>query len=189
MMSVTDSESDYTARPVELTDYGWLCETLEDFPLNGGFSMVQTQNELNAMRRLYRVSRGVAVVVLHDLNPISITTMARKNKADDFAVITIQATHPDYRQQGHGSMTSLMRGYIAFELEQLDYLAYDVEQGNLAGEGLVRQWEGVHDRSPDVNAGRIEPNKTYNRSTFTSADWAAFVLANSIDLTRFTFTP
>ena len=49
--------------------------------------------------------------------------------------------------------------------------------------------EGVHDRSPDVNTGRIEPDKTYNRSTFTSADWSAFVVANSIDLTRFTFTP
>ena len=56
-----------------------------------------------------------------------------------FAVITTQATHPDYRQQGHRWTTSLMRGHVAFELKKPDYLANDIEWGNVAGEGFARQ--------------------------------------------------
>jgi len=185
MKRIIDRDSAYSARPIQLADYLWLAETLEDFPINGGLTMVSAQNELNIMRRLYRDSRGVGLVTEFDEQPVGITVMSRPYKADDYATITIQATHPDYRRQGHGRNCALLRGFLAFNLESLTHLVYDVENGNTGAESLGTEFHEVSSPGIEYKPGSHMPDSLYKRRVFSAQNWVDFVEAKSIDLTRF----
>ena len=177
-MIITDSASLYSAREIKLSDYGWLCETMEDFPINGGFSMVQCQNEMSSMRRMYRTGRGVGLVVEYDSEPVSITTIAKPTLDDNYAVITTQATHPDFRGQGHGRWTALVRGYYVFEIKELSHLIYQRGTTNLAAGGLTAEWEASSGQAAiDTRPARFERNTMVDEHMFTNQNWIDF-LAN-----------
>lgn len=185
MQRIIDRDSDYSARPIQLSDYLWLSETLEDFPINGGFSMVQSQNELNSMRRMFKTSRGIGLITEYQGEPMSLTVMSRPNKRDDYASITMQATHPSVRRRGHGRHTALLRGYLAFHLEQLTHLVYDIENGNAGAEGLGTEFHAVSNPTVSYKPGRIMPAALYKRRVFTAQNWLDYVAQHEIDLTRF----
>ena len=177
-MIITDSASLYSAREIKISDYGWLCETMEDFPINGGFSMVQCQNELTSMRRLYNTGRGIGLVVEYDSETVSITTIAKPTLEDNYAIITTQSTHPSFRQQGHGRWTSLVRGYYAFEMKEFSHLIYQIGTTNTAAGGLIAEWRSSTGQGPiDTRPARFELNTTVDEHIFTNQNWIDF-LAN-----------
>ena len=184
-MIILDRDSNYTARPIVLNDYMWLCETLEDFPLGGGFSMVRCQNELSSMRRLIRTEKGMALLTEHNGDPVSITTMVQPSETNNSAVITIQSTHPDHRGQGHGNWTSLVRGYYAFHIKEWSILYYDTENVNMPASGLIRRWENVSQKLPEMKSGKFEPERLYKRNGFSAQNWLEYLDAHNIDVTRF----
>lgn len=188
-MILTDSDSLYVLRSIALSDHVWLAETLEDFPINNGFTLVQAQNEITALRRMEQNDTGIGVVVEYDGNPVSFFCIAIDSDDPTIGHINIQATHPDHRQQGHGRQTTLLRGVIAFDWMDLSRLEYSVEQGNVAGEGLVASWNQVSSTDFDTTRPGVKmPDVTYNSSAFTAEDWANYLTANSINSDRFTVT-
>lgn len=188
-MNLTDSNSTYTARSIKVSDHTWLAETLEDFPINNGLTIVQVQNEITALRNMEKNDTGIGVVVEHNGTAVSMFCIAIDKEDSTLGHINIQATHPDHRRQGHGGITNLLRGAIAFDFMGLSKLEYSVEQGNTAGEGLVRAWNEVSTTAFDTTRPGVKmPEVTYNSSVFTSSDWTNYLSTNSISSSRFTVT-
>lgn len=182
-----ESTTPYELRLIQLSDYMWLCETLEDWPMFGGLSMHRVQGELSAFRRLHKEGRGLCAVLTYNGEPVAFRCSVRKgNKAK----VTMQATHPDHRGQGHAKILNWFMGYVYFHLYELGSVEWEVHIDNDAGRGMTREYREGATEYPVTRASRLEKERLLKVETMSAQDWLTFLEANpQIDITTLTYVP
>jgi len=180
-MEIINLTNNNKTRLVTYSDFFWLCEVMENYPINGGSSMQICQDLISAMRKSRKLSRGVGVVLEAAGTPVAFACMARPNRKDDFAQITIQATHPDHKNLGYGRELAEVLGFMGFYLEGLNEIKYAIRPENVATSSLVSKFESISS-SPTARPSRHEPDVIVEERVISVQNYLNYLNNNNIDL-------
>ena len=172
----------YHIRKLKISDYTFMCETLEDFPL-GSLNMNQVQNEMASMLNLQKSfgtlmeEQWLCTILEFKGVPVSFRFTRFLEKHWE---VRMEAVHPEYRGQGHHSASNFIHGPLFYDILGMETGSADI----VAEGGINLALTNIRAKINTVEDSRLSRedlgSKKLNRFKITKAQWIAWKSSHSI---------
>ena len=181
-MPTITSSNGFTLRPLKISDYTSMCETLEDFPV-ASMTMSMVQKEMSVMLRAgegfepYSTSliKGIALVLEKDSTFLGFRYTIFEGGV---AEVRMEAIHPDERGKKYASALGFSHGY--WYVNTLSVTSMWGEGANTtAATNYAIPWRAVHTGTETTRAAERTPTVTLGKLSFTAAEFTSKLNSHS----------